>query len=152
MESVERAILFNGWTPGINSSFFLLLGEGPQVGACAYHSAFQFNGDSVIYGVMPYFTVQNAGGCGTPFGISPNHNFEADSTIGNLTHEQMEMVTDPLLDAWYDNTYGVEVGDACVYSYGVPFGGNGGNLLANFHEYFVQEEWSEKFRGCQPSL
>jgi hypothetical protein len=147
MESIERAILFNGWNTGINSSFFLMLGQGPQVGACAYHSAFQFNGDSVIYGVMPYFTIKDAGGCGTPFGISPNNNFDADSTIGNLTHEQMEMVTDPLLNAWYDNRYGVEVGDVCIYSYGVPFASKGGNLVANRHQYIIQEEWSEKHKS-----
>jgi hypothetical protein len=152
MESIERGILLNGWNTGINSSFFLMLGEGPQVGACAYHTAFQFNGDSVIYGVMPYFTIKNAGGCGSPFGISPNNNFDADSTIGNLTHEQMEMVTDPLLNAWYDNTYGVEVGDVCIYSYGVPFASRGGNLVAKGHQYIIQEEWSEKHHACQPNL
>jgi hypothetical protein len=152
MESIERGILFNGWTTGVNSSFFLMLGAGPQVGACAYHSAFQFNGDNVIYGVMPYFTIKNAGGCGTPFGITPNNNFDADSTIGNLTHEQMEMVTDPLLNAWYDNKYGVEVGDVCIYSYGVPFASNGGNLVAKGHQYIIQEEWSEKNKACQPNL
>lgn len=153
VETVERAILVNGWTTGINSSFFVMLGHGPNTdGFCAYHSAAQLNGDPVIYGVMPYFTIKDAGGCGTPFGISPNNNFDADSTIGNLTHEQMEMVTDPLLDAWYDNKYGVEVGDVCIYSYGVPFGNLGGNLIANGHQYIVQEEWSEKYHACQPNL
>jgi hypothetical protein len=152
-KSVERAILTNGWNPGIESGFFVMLGQSSQqFNFCAYHSAFQFNGDAVIYALMPYFTVKNAGGCGTPFGISPNNNFDADSTIGNLTHEQMEMVTDPLLNAWYDNRYGVEVGDVCIYSYGVPFGSRGGNLIANGHQYIIQEEWSQKHISCQPNL
>ena len=153
IETVQRAILVNGWTAGINSSFFVMLGHIPQgFDFCAYHSAAELNGEPVIYGVMPYFTIKDAGGCGTPFGISPNNNFDADSTIGNLTHEQMEMVTDPLLNAWYDNTYGVEVGDTCIYSYGVPFGSRGGNLIANGHQYIVQEEWSQKHVSCQPNL
>jgi hypothetical protein len=153
VQTVERAILVNGWTTGINSSFFVMLGHGPQTGGfCAYHSAAQLNGEPVIYGVMPYFTIKDAGGCGTPFGITPNNNFDADSTIGNLTHEQMEMVTDPLLNAWYDNKYGVEVGDVCTYSYGVPFASRGGNLVANGHQYIIQEEWSEKHKSCQPNL
>ena len=152
-KSVERAILANGWNAGVESSFFVMLGTGPKAqNFCAYHSTFQFNGQAVVYGVMPYFTVKDAGGCGTPFGITPNNNFDADSTIGNLTHEQMEMVTDPLLNAWYDNKYGVEVGDVCIYSYGVPFGNRGGNLVANGHQYIIQEEWSEKHRSCQPNL
>jgi hypothetical protein len=153
VESVERAILINGWTTGINSSFFVMLGHGPRTGGfCAYHSAAQLNGEPVIYGVMPYFTIKDAGGCGTPFGITPNNNFDADSTIGNLTHEQMEMVTDPLLNAWFDNTFGVEVGDVCIYSYGVPFASRGGNLVAKGHQYIIQEEWSEKHKSCQPNL
>jgi hypothetical protein len=152
-QTIERAVLNNGWDIGIGSSFFLMLGngaiQGPQF--CAYHSAFQFNYDVVIYGVMPYFTAQDAGGCGSPFGITPNNNFDADSTIGNLTHEQMEMVTDPLLNAWYDPING-EVGDICIYSYGVPYTNAGANFTAKGHGYIVQEEWSEKFHGCQPSL
>jgi hypothetical protein len=153
IESIERAILLNGWNTGVDSSFFLMLGSGalPTVQFCAFHSAFQFNNDVVIYGVMPYFTAQDAGGCGAPFGITPNHNFEADTTIGNLTHEQTEMVTDPLLNAWFDPVNG-EVGDICIYSYGVPFTNLGGNFTAHGHAYIVQEEWSEKHRSCQPNL
>jgi hypothetical protein len=152
-ESVERAILLNGWSTGINSSFFVLLGTGPTSNQfCAYHSAFQFNGDAVVYGAMLYFTIKDAGGCGTPFGISPNNNFDADSAIGNLSHEQMEMVTDPLSDAWYDTKSGNEVGDICIYSYGQPFTSRGGNLLSNDHQYVVQEEFSVKHQACQPNL
>lgn len=153
MESIERAILANGWEIGINSSFFLMLGPGaiqsPQF--CAYHSAFQFNGDVVIYGVMPYFNAKDAGGCGSPFGISPNNNFDADTTIGNLTHEQTEMVTDPLINAWYDPVNG-EVGDICIYSYGVPFTTRGANVILHGDQYIVQEEWSQKHQACQPNL
>ena len=153
IESVERAILANGWQTGINSSFFVMLGPGairsPQF--CAYHSAFEFNNEVVIYGVMPYFTAKDAGVCGSPFGITPNNNYEADTTIGNLTHEQTEMVTDPLIDGWYDSQHG-EVGDICVYSYGVPFTTRGANVVLHEHQYIVQEEWSQKHQSCQPNL
>jgi hypothetical protein len=150
--TIEQAISTNNWQPGITAQFFLFLGLGPQVGACAYHTVFMHDGAPVIYAVLPYFDTSNAGGCGSPFGISPNNNFAADSTIGNLSHEQTEMVTDPLLNAWYDPVNG-EVGDICIYSYGVPFTSGSGNLAtSNGHQYIVQEEWSEKHHSCQPNL
>lgn len=150
-DTIQRAIGANGWQPGINTQYFLMFGEGPQVGACAYHTFFALNGQPVIYAVIPYFTGPDAGGCGAPFGITPNDNFSADTAIGNLSHEQTEMVTDPLLNAWYDPRNG-EVGDICIYSYGVPFTAHFGNLLANGHEYIVQEEWSQLHGSCQPNL
>ncbi len=150
-DTIQRAIGANGWQPGINAQYFLMLGEGPEVGACAYHTFFSLNGEPVIYAVIPYFTGKDAGGCGAPFGITPNANYSADTAIGNLSHEQTEMVTDPLLNAWFDPRNG-EVGDICIYSYGVPFTTNFGNLLANGHQYIVQEEWSQLHQSCQPNL
>ncbi|HZQ71221.1 MAG TPA: hypothetical protein VFA68_22035 [Terriglobales bacterium] len=150
-DTIQRAIAVNGWQPSITAQYFLMFGDGPQVGACAYHTFFNLNGQPVIYAVIPYFTEKDADGCGAPFGITPNANYSADTAIGNLSHEQTEMVTDPLLNAWYDPRNG-EVGDICIYSYGVPFTSKFGNLLANGDQYIVQEEWSQVKQSCQPNL
>jgi len=61
------------------------------------------------------------------------------------------MVTDPLLNAWFDPRNG-EIADICIYSYGLPFTLNFGNLLANGHQYIVQEDWSQRKQSCQPNL
>ncbi len=75
---------------------------------CAYHGAF---GSNTIYAAMPYAASFNC----NP-NTSPNHN-DADQTINVTSHEQMEAATDPLLNAWYDNS-GNEIGDKCAWKFG----------------------------------
>lgn len=153
IDTVERAILVNGWKAGLESSFFVLLGSGPHSDQfCAYHSSVELDGVTIVYGAVAYLDLNNPGDCATPFGITPNRNLEADSAVNSLSHEQMEMVTDPLGDAWYDTASQNEIADICLDSYGLPFGPAGGNLTVNSHEYIVQEIWSQKRHSCQPNL
>jgi Phosphate-induced protein 1 conserved region len=94
---------------------------------------------------MPY-TATLAEGCMTK--QSPNNDYDADSTINVTSHEQMEAVTDPLINAWYDaNQY--EIGDKCAWNFGsVSLNGGKANVEWNGHYYLVQQEWSNARKGC----
>ncbi len=154
-KEIEHAIVTNNWKFDLNATFFIMTARGaisPDSGFCAYHSAFPFQGDRknpVVYAFVPYFGSLN--GCNVPFGISPNDDPDADGAILNLSHEQEEAATDPLIDAWYDAVNG-EIGDICIFAFGVPFTRHFGNIAINGDEYFLQEIWSERYRSCQPNL
>ncbi len=155
---VTRAMNVNSWTSGLNHIFFVFTSDGEgscfdSTGGmcsftyyCAYHSAFEdSNNHPVIYANMPYTgTVLSA--CGV--GNSPNNDPAADSTINVTSHEQMEAVTDPLLNAWYD-TQGNEIGDKCAWNFG-SVNLDGGQANEHWHQdyYLVQQEWSNALDGC----
>ena len=154
---VLKAATANGWTAGVNTQFFIMTAKNalPSVQFCAYHSAFDYGfpprPKTFVYGFIPY--VGDVNGCNVPFGITPNNDAAADGSILNLSHEQMEMVTDPLINAWYDDKNGgAEVGDICIYSFGVPIDNVGGNIDIGPHPYFLQEDYSQARGSCQPNL
>lgn len=151
---VAKAIAANGWKPGLRTQFFVMTSKGalPGVGFCAYHSAFNLNGNQrtpVVYAFVPYVGFVN--GCDPPYGITPNNDIAADGSIISVSHEQDEMVTDPLLNAWYDDNNG-EIADICIFSYGVPYGQGAANYVIHKHPYFLQEVWSQSIGACQPNL
>ena len=94
---------------------------------------------------MPY-TGKPLDGCGVP--NTPNNDADADSTISVASHEQMEAVTDPMLNAWYDSQ-GNEIGDKCAWNFGTLGLDNGNaNESWNSNFYLVQQEWSNALDGC----
>jgi hypothetical protein len=149
---ISKAIAANGWPVGLGSQFFIYTSKNAPVsgGFCAYHSAYDLGGRKfpVIYGFIPYVGYLN--GCDPPYFITPNNNIDADGSIISVSHEQMEMVSDPLINAWYG--IGGEIGDICIFSFGDPFGKGGANLMIHGNPYIVQEIWSQSMQGCQPSL
>ena len=147
---VTHAQAVNHWSSSIHNIFFVFTARGENICSgnscsftsfCAYHGAF---GSSTIYAAMPY-TGTNLSACGVS--TSPNHDFDADSTINVTSHEQIEAATDPLLNAWYDLA-GYEIGDKCAWIFG-PTNSNGGDVTWNGHTYEVQKEWDNYLsRGC----
>ncbi|MGZ4431023.1 MAG: hypothetical protein ACXVYV_05185, partial [Gaiellales bacterium] len=123
---VRKARTANGWGAGKTRMFFVFTssGEGSCLGAdgsscaftqyCAYHGSFRSGGTTVLYANMPYTGTKPAA-CGVP--VSPNGDMDADSTINVASHEHMEAVTDPMLNAWYDPS-GFENGDKCAWNFG----------------------------------
>ena len=107
---------------------------------CAYHSSYlATNGQNVRYGVMPDM---DAGGCNMGCG-PPGFNSFTDVS----SHELIEAVTDPDGTGWYDDGADPnsqdncgEIGDICAV------GGTGeGAMVSGF---FVQNEWSNKYKKC----
>jgi hypothetical protein len=151
---IKKALTTNGWTPGPGKIFFLYTskGEGSCVGTdcafqiyCAYHWNFALNGKQVIYGNMPYAATA-LNGCGAP--KSPNNDIDADSAINLTSHEQMEAITDPLGNAWFD-AQGAENGDKCAWNFGsTTLDGGKANESWNGHFYLVQQEWSNAGAHC----
>ena len=147
---VSHAQAVNGWVSSIHNIFFVFTARGENICIspgvcsfttfCAYHNFF---GANTIYGAMPY-TGTNLAACGTP--VSPNADFDADSTINVTSHEQMEAATDPLLSAWFDSS-GQEIGDKCNFNFG-PILPSGGDVVFAGHPYIVQKEWDNARRAC----
>ncbi len=94
---------------------------------CGYHNHFSVAGNQVFYAVEPFITCP---GCTFGSGI-------LDSLTKVSSHELCEAITDPALDAWWDNSTGEEIGDIC----------NGG--VATLGGFLVQTEWSNTLNACQ---
>jgi hypothetical protein len=120
---------------------------GDQNGYCGYHS--ETNDGLVLYAVIPYNAVFGHCQSNNP---RPNRN-TADPALSTISHEHSEMITDPLGDAWIDQSSGNEDGDLCLSSFGPAIGGTGSgawNEIINGGHYYLQEEWSNANQGCAP--
>jgi len=117
---------------------------------CAYHGSLDFSDiGHVLFSVEPS---QNVGGCQA---APPNPNSELiDSTNSVLSHETIETITDPDINAWIADeslvAAGDEIGDLCE-----PTGNNNGQFLdptvtLNGHKYEIQLEYSNLYHACSP--
>jgi hypothetical protein len=149
---IQKVMTAKGWTGGLNKIFLLYTssGEGScfdsggsscaYTAYCAYHGA--FGASPVIYANMPYGNLSVCA-AGQP---SPNGDAVADSVTSTASHEVTEAITDPLLNAWFTNPQGNEIGDLCAYNYGAnTWSSNGTSLNANQqwngHLYELQQEF-----------
>jgi hypothetical protein len=125
---------------------------------CAYHQAFRSGKGTIVYANQPF----DQSNCGS--GQTPNGSADADNELGNLSHEIIEAMTDPLITrrAWDDAT-GNEIADICALTFGRPLGftrrsdpnGSLYNQVINGGRYYLPQEFSnqafERFgldRGC----
>lgn len=154
---VQKALVANSWIGGLTHMFYVFTarGEGSCFDSyslscaftqyCGYHSYTGGSGAAIIYANMPY-TGTLLAGCGVP--STANNDEDADSTISVISHEQMEAVTDPQLNAWFD-TSGSEIGDKCSWNFGnVSLENGNANVQWNSNFYIVQQEWSNAISGC----
>jgi hypothetical protein len=155
---VTHAKQVNGWSGTPTNAFFVFTasGEGSCFGAsgsCAFTSYCGYHGNfsGTIYANMPY------GATHTPkpqwrifctrTALFPNQR-DVDMETNILSHEHIEMVTDPALNAWFDSG-GQEIGDLCSYNYGTRDEDNGtANQKWNGHFYLLQQEWNNHVSGC----
>ena len=130
-------------TPDPNGIYIVFTSNAPHISYCAWHSWATCNGvtfqvayipnQALLPGCSPY-TVSNLG-CN---GLSDGTVASADS----VAHEFMEAVTDPHLNAWYDQN-GAEIGDKCNFNYQACV------TLKNGGMWQIQSEWSNSINGCQ---
>ena len=177
IEEVDSFVHSKGDARGVDNLYFVLLPEGVQTcfnnysdcgpygggepnekkevsEYCAYHNTFSSGysgGETTIWANMPYDAAEN----GDPFYCPNSHpnNNNADDTIDVLSHEMNEAITDPQINAWYDNetTNGGEIGDQCNFDYGTTIGETASGSydeLINGHPYSVQRLWSNASPGC----
>lgn len=155
---VAHALQVKGWTASPTNAFFVFTagGEGScfgQSGSCAFNTYCGYHGAfaGTIYANMPYAATHTAQPqprifC-TRVGRFPNDR-DIDMETNILSHEHIEMVTDPLLNAWYASN-GQEIGDLCSYNWGTRDEDGGlANQDWNGHFYLLQQEWDNAVSGC----
>lgn len=155
---IQTVMAAQGWTGGLNKMFLVFTpsGEGSCFDStsgicaynyyCAYHGSFVNGaGSNVVYGNQPY---GNASYCQIPGVPSPNGDVAADTASTAASHELIEALTDPLLNAWY-TAAGSEIGDLCAYIYGANSWDSGlANQMWNGRFYELQEEWDNHTGTC----
>jgi hypothetical protein len=122
---------------------------------CAYHSSATFSDvGHVLYSVEPF---QNVDGCRLRPG-TPNGQL-IDSTNSTLSHELIEIITDPDGDAWFNFTAvvlaGEEIADECDFftilqTSPTTFAvfGDPTVFKVGKHKYATQPEYSNDDHGC----
>lgn len=118
--------------PNANTLYFIYLppgvvstqsGQSSCVQYCGYHNHI---GSTIFYAVEPFL---NCAGCTYGSGVF-------DSLTKVSSHELCEAITDPALNAWWDNSTGNEIGDIC----------NGG--ITTLGGFVIQTEWSNALNTC----
>jgi len=100
---------------------------------CAFHGSVDFGPNwHVLYTMQPY---QFVPGCD-----APNQPRVIDATASTLSHEFTELITDPDLDAWFNDLTGNEIADLC-FTFRNP------EQVAT-HSYVIQEEYSNTVHAC----
>jgi hypothetical protein len=76
---------------------------------------------------------------------SPNDTPAVDAMLSVIAHELAEPVTDPYLNAWYDEK-GDENADKCAWTFGKELTAANGsryNVVLNGHQYLLQQNWKK---------
>ncbi len=74
--------------------------------------------------------------------VGPNGNAGADGMASIIAHELEEAVTDPDLNAWYDQR-GYENADKCAWTFGTTYTANGAkaNMKLGARHFLIQRNW-----------
>jgi hypothetical protein len=161
---VELVANEQGWPTGLGAEYYVVL--PPHAGSCfdeagsscfddefcAYHS--YTLATERIYSNISY-SPGDPLGCGVGQYPNGHANGNVDDTLSSLSHEANESITDPTLEAWYDEE-GFENGDECRNTpfeedYGPPLGGSSGTLFnqaIGAGHYYLQQEWSNDIDDC----
>jgi hypothetical protein len=133
LAEVANALKINGASP-VAGAYYPVYTDQPRgnAGYCAWHSAGSINGIQVQFGF--FFSLANDSGC-DPQDTSNNHSQQV-AALGNVSgHELSEMMTDPQLNAWYDQQ-GNENADKCAWTF------SGLVTFSNNSIWKIQGNWS----------
>lgn len=146
---VRNAISTNQLPLDSNGIYFVLTSKDVQetsgfcTAYCGWHTYTTINNTAVKYSFVGDSSTQCPSGCGarTP---SPNDNAGADGMASVIAHELEETVTDPNLDAWWDDVSGGENADKCAWNFGAtqtaPNGSQYNVTISKMH-YLIQQNW-----------
>jgi hypothetical protein len=109
---------------------------------CAYHSVFGTLAHPIVYANMPYAhsNLASIGGCNG--GASHPNDAAFDDEGSSMSHEFIESITDPELNAWYDLGTGNEISDICNQFVD--------QVTYASHPYVIQQQWSNELAMCLP--
>lgn len=122
-----------GGSPVVNA-YYPVYSDQPRgsAGYCAWHSSGTINGIRVQFGF--FFNLDGDPGCdpGSPGSLGHSQGLAALANVSG--HELSEMLTDPQLNAWYDQR-GSENADKCAWTFSgfVSIGGQ---------NWMIQGNWS----------
>lgn len=103
-----------------------------SAGYCAWHSTGTINGTQVEFGF--FFNLDGDPGCDPQAPTSLGHS-QGLSALANVSgHELSEMLTDPQLNAWYDQQ-GNENADKCAWTFN-------GLVTVGTQNWKIQGNWS----------
>ena len=110
-----------------------------HINYCAWHSKGTCNGVDIKVAYLPNAT--GVAGCDPGNELACNNYSEGTRSIADsYAHEFSEAITDPDLNAWYDNS-GAEVADKCSFVYSSCVKVSNG-------KWQFQEEWSNAVSAC----
>jgi hypothetical protein len=130
----------NGLSPDPDAIYFVFTSSFPHhANYCAWHGRGTCNGVAIQVAYMPNIT--GIPGCDPGNFYGCNTYSQGTRSLANVvSHELMEAITDPRLDAWYDAS-GSEIGDKCAWRFSSCVSLSTGS-------WQLQEEWSNAASGC----
>jgi hypothetical protein len=117
----------------VANAYYPVYSDQPRgnAGYCAWHSSGTINGVRVQFGF--FFNLDGDPGCDPQSPSSLGHS-QGLAALANVSgHELSEMVTDPQLNAWYDQK-GAENSDKCAWTFNgtVAIGGQSWKIQGNW--------------------
>jgi len=130
----------NGVLPSSNAIYFIYTSNFPaHVNFCAFHTVDTCDGVTIQLAYMPNTT--GIAGCDPGDLFRCNSYSQGTRSLANVTsHEYMEAITDPDLNAWFDSA-GAEIGDKCAWTFQSCVNLTNGS-------WQLQREWSNAVSGC----
>jgi len=110
---------------------------------CGWHTYGSIAATNIKYAFVGDPTGPKVASCAGQTTSSPNGDVGADAMVSVIGHELEEAVTDPNLNAWYDNR-GNENADKCAWTFGTTYNTTNGakaNMNLGGHDYLVQRNW-----------
>ncbi len=119
---------------------------------CGWHTHGTISGSDIKYSFVgnPDRCISSCAAQST----GPNGNAGADGMASIIVHELEESVTDPDLNAWYDNR-GAENADKCAWTFGTTYTANGAlaNMKLGARDFLIQRNWVNASGGfCAKSF
>jgi len=130
-----------------NAVYFVLTSSDVNAtsGFCTQYCGWHTNG-SIGGSDIKYAFIGNPDRCPSACEqqtTSPNGNAGADGMASIISHELEEAVSDPDLNAWYDNR-GYENADKCAWTFGTQYttaNGAKANMKLGARDFLIQQNW-----------
>lgn len=118
---------------------------------CGWHDHVVHDGKDIKFVFVGDPQAQCANGCtmqdraeATGANTSPNGDWGADAMMSVVAHELTETLTDPDIDAWYDQ-FMYENADMCAWRFEPVYKTDAGaiaNVHMGTHDYMIQQNWT----------
>jgi hypothetical protein len=131
----------------VPNGYYPVYSDQPRgsAGYCAWHSSGTINGIRVQFGF--FFNLDGDPGCDPQ---APTNHSQGLSALANVSgHELSEMLTDPQLNAWYDQR-GAENADKCAWTFSgiVSIGGQDWKIQGNWSNAAANANSGYTSGGC----